>query len=739
MTSDLGREASRALDLRANLFRLGLLNNVGALVALLTGVLMVPIMLAGLGSESYGAWIMVIAANGLVISLDFGLGHIVTREIARANSGAAGDSSPVALAAGGAQVVIGICGAVALAAIGLAADYVFDGGAAHAGVLVFTLVGTALLAERLIQYTFAVFSAHLRYGLVNLIASASTLLRAALVILALAIHPGLQGVASAFAFATVSTAICAVYVLGRVDPAHALGSVKLDWRALRPQVRFGVASMLATLAGAMLWQIHPLLIGAIAGPAAVAAFFVGIRLPLLVCEMNSRAAEVLFPAVSGASSRVPDAQHPAIALSTGLRWLTLLALPLAVMGCILAPAVLDAWLLEVPVGAASVLRTGVVIMLLSAWTVPAMQVLWGLGQASRLAYATTGAAIVAVVLELALLPSLGALAASIALIARLAILATWTLREAKRHTGLGHGRVFTREIVRLLPAGAACTVGTLVGQWAAGGTGSLIQLMSGAGLGTSGYVMTLFFSGSLAEEQAILRRALGPIRERAKGIRPLRSAWYMMLVLRERIAYRQASTVAGLDALFAARPDPWDYDSSAEQERHVIAEKLVERIDDPRALDRVIEIGCAEGVFTERLAPRCRSLLSLDVSAAAIERARGRRDWAHSVRFARFDLTADPMPGKCSLVVVMDVLTYFQSVTELRAIRGKIVDAIEPGGWLLVGDVRQRDVYESSWWGKRLLCGGYWICDFMARHEQLTVVAQAQTDTHVFRLLRKSA
>jgi hypothetical protein len=85
----------------------------------------------------------------------------------------------------------------------------------------------------------------------------------------------------------------------------------------------------------------------------------------------------------------------------------------------------------------------------------------------------------------------------------------------------------------------------------------------------------------------------------------------------------------------------------------------------------------------------------------------------------------------------MDVLTYFQSRAELRVIRAKIVDALDPGGWLLVADVRQRDIYESAWWARALLCGGYWICEFMAEDERLERVAEAGTATHVFRLLRR--
>ncbi len=197
-------------------------------------------------------------------------------------------------------------------------------------------------------------------------------------------------------------------------------------------------------------------------------------------------------------------------------------------------------------------------------------------------------------------------------------------------------------------------------------------------------------------------------------------------------------TAGSFDDLFARSPDPWEYNSREEVGRHVIAEELIDTIPDADAMNRVLEIACAEGTFTERLAGRCRSLLSLDISLVAIERARRRRVWSDAVRFAQFDLVRDEIPGSFTLVVVMDVLTYIQSVARLRKIRQKIVDAAEPGGWILVGDVRQSEVFETSWWGKRFLCGGRRICEFMGEHEQLYLERRVETDTHVFRLFRKS-
>jgi len=589
----------------------------------------------------------------------------------------------------------------------------------------------------------------MRFGLANLVLGGSVVLRALLVVAAIAWRGDLVAVATAYALGAAVAAALASAAVRRVDPGHRVGRVLFDLRVLRPQLQFGAATVTATVAGALLWHVHPLVIGALLGPAAVVGFYVGMRLPMLVSEMNWRTAEVLFSAVSAADRGPARNPRAPLALSTGVRWLTLIVLPVAVIGGILAPSLLAVWLGDVPPGAVAVLRLGLVVVLLDAWSVAATQVLWGLGRPLRIAVVTVLAAGLAIALNLALLPRLGVLAAPLAIMIGLGLVAGISLRSAATVAGATFGRVLARDIGSLLPAGAAGGVGALLGVQLAGES-DLARLTLGALMGLMFYAVAIRHTASVVEEMTILKHALRGasgslqhglswLRAKAKTVAPLRSAWYLLLVLRRRLAYRSARTSASLDQLFDRSPDPWRYHSPEESARHAIAVSLLDRVAAQGSLRRVVEIGCAEGVFTEYLAPRCDSLLSLDVSQAALERARRRRDWGGWVSFARFDLLGDALPGPFSALIVMDVLTYFESVAQLRAIREKLVAALEPGGWLLVGDVRQTDVYETSWWGRRLLCGGYWISEFIAAHPALRLVDSAETDTHVFRLLMKGS
>jgi len=70
---------------------------------------------------------------------------------------------------------------------------------------------------------------------------------------------------------------------------------------------------------------------------------------------------------------------------------------------------------------------------------------------------------------------------------------------------------------------------------------------------------------------------------------------------------------------------PWDYASPREQARFHHAAELLDVVRGNTCFRKALEVGCAEGAFTEFLAPRCESLLAVDVSAAALERALTRR------------------------------------------------------------------------------------------------------------------
>ena len=113
-----------------------------------------------------------------------------------------------------------------------------------------------------------------------------------------------------------------------------------------------------------------------------------------------------------------------------------------------------------------------------------------------------------------------------------------------------------------------------------------------------------------------------------------------------------------------------------------------------------LEIGCGEGLFTESLCTRCASVLAVDISAVALERAGRRLRQIPNVRLGRYDLRGGPAPGRFDLVVCMDVVTeIYRPIAKRRAIR-KVVGCVAPGGALLVSEPLQDPFVERVAWAR---------------------------------------
>ncbi|TRW14959.1 SAM-dependent methyltransferase [Glacieibacterium frigidum] len=117
------------------------------------------------------------------------------------------------------------------------------------------------------------------------------------------------------------------------------------------------------------------------------------------------------------------------------------------------------------------------------------------------------------------------------------------------------------------------------------------------------------------------------------------------------------------DALYAANADPWRFETSSYE-----AQKYAETI---AALSRsryadAVEVGCSIGVLTEQLASRADRLLGVDVAQAALDKAAARCAALPHVHFAKLRVPDDALPGRYDLIVLSEVLYYFDQPTLLR-------------------------------------------------------------------------
>lgn len=113
-----------------------------------------------------------------------------------------------------------------------------------------------------------------------------------------------------------------------------------------------------------------------------------------------------------------------------------------------------------------------------------------------------------------------------------------------------------------------------------------------------------------------------------------------------------------LEQLFRWSDDPWNFESSQyEQDRLQFLSEIVKRY----SHETILEVGCAEGVFTERLYGLSKQVVAIDVSPTALARAKQR---CPEVMFFQKSLQEFSWTHKFDMVVCSETLYYIKDVAE---------------------------------------------------------------------------
>ncbi len=181
--------------------------------------------------------------------------------------------------------------------------------------------------------------------------------------------------------------------------------------------------------------------------------------------------------------------------------------------------------------------------------------------------------------------------------------------------------------------------------------------------------------------------------------------------------------------------DPWAYDNPYETLKY---EQTLAAIT-PGA-GRALELACAEGHFTQRLAGRVGTLTATDVSATAVRRARERCRTLGNVTFAVMDLLHDPLPPDQDLIVCSEVLYYFEDTDELALIADRIAAALRPGGQLVMAHARLTSDADGPHatgfdWGHRF--GARSIGAAFRRARDLVLTDEFRSDLYIIHAFRR--
>ena len=129
-----------------------------------------------------------------------------------------------------------------------------------------------------------------------------------------------------------------------------------------------------------------------------------------------------------------------------------------------------------------------------------------------------------------------------------------------------------------------------------------------------------------------------------------------------------------------AEPDPWSYATSEyERKKYRRTLETIPAI----AGAQILEIGCAEGIFTAGLAERGGHVLAVDICGRALGRAIPRCAAWPGVRFACLDISCAPVLGAFDVVVCAEVLYYLHQRGLDRA-RDHLVSALKSGGLMVL-------------------------------------------------------
>lgn len=136
-----------------------------------------------------------------------------------------------------------------------------------------------------------------------------------------------------------------------------------------------------------------------------------------------------------------------------------------------------------------------------------------------------------------------------------------------------------------------------------------------------------------------------------------------------------------MDRVFGRRADPFKYSNDPYELKRLAA---MEQALGKGKFKRALEVGCAEGHFSQRLVRRCEAVVCLDISEIALSRA---KKAAPQAEFVRADIRSYEPSGQFDLIVLGDVLYYLDKPgvrAEFERTFDRVKSWLAPGGTLLL-------------------------------------------------------
>ena len=322
-----------------------LLNLIGLALPLLVGVVTIPLVVRGLGTERYGLLSLAWVVLGYFTIFDLGLGRATTKYVSEALSKGEADQVPqIVWTAATFQAILGLLGGLVLFGItDVLIENVLNIPPELMGEARDTLYLLALSVPLvLLSISFGgVLEAAQRFDLMNLVRMPSSILTFILPLVGLYMGLGLPGIVALILLARLGTLAVFIFFDLRIVPE--MKKYSISFARFYHLFSYGGWVMITSIVGPILVYLDRFLIGSLITIAAVTYYTAPYEAVTRISIISSSLSATLFPAFS-AMEGVRDRQKLGLFFARSIKYVFLICGTIVALVIVFAKEILQIWL-----------------------------------------------------------------------------------------------------------------------------------------------------------------------------------------------------------------------------------------------------------------------------------------------------------------------------------------------------------------------------------------------------------
>lgn len=163
--------------------------------------------------------------------------------------------------------------------------------------------------------------------------------------------------------------------------------------------------------------------------------------------------------------------------------------------------------------------------------------------------------------------------------------------------------------------------------------------------------------------------------------------------------------------------DEWHFSAPETKARYARILEIVSAMRPAGSWGNALELGCAEGFFTQELAARCSSVMACDISQVARSRTAERCASFPNVRVAACDVEHLDLPDRFDLVFAMGVLEFIRGSARFERTALRLPEILNPEGLLILNACRLPGIVRGRKWTGWMACDADQMVDFLSHQK----------------------